>query len=332
MSKRILITGSAGFVGSHLVEHIMANTDWHVIGIDSFRHRGDSLRIYHDPDRYTVYCHDLSAPISDRLIHKIGHVDYIVNMASQSHVDRSIEDPVPFVNNNVNLTLNILEYARKIKPEKFIQISTDEVYGPALPGHNHAEWETVLPSNPYSASKAAQEAICISYWRTYSVPVIITNTMNMIGERQDTEKFVPMCINKINNEEIVDIHGNEEFIGTRYYLHARNHADALLFILKKIVPAHYLDSMETVYKPTRFNIVGEKELNNLELAQMIANILGKKLRYKLVDFHAARPGHDRRYALDGSKIKAMGWKAPIPLRESLERTVKWTLEHREWLV
>jgi len=332
MSKRILITGSAGFVGSHLVEHLIENTDWHVIGIDSFRHRGDSLRVYHNHERYTVYCHDLSAPISDRLIRKIGHVDYIVNMASESHVDRSIDDPVPFVQNNVNLVLNVLEYARKTKPEKFIQISTDEVYGPALQDYNHKEGEPHLPSNPYSASKSAQESMCIAYWRTYGVPIIITNTMNMIGERQDPEKFVPMLINKINAGEEVTIHGNEEFIGTRYYLHARNHADALLFILRRIVPAKYFDSMVQVCKPSKFNIVGEKELNNLELAQMVAGILNKPLKYKLVDFHAARPGHDRRYALNGEKIKFMGWTAPISLEESLKRTILWTLKHEEWLI
>jgi len=330
--KTIVITGSAGFVGSHLVEHLIKNTDWHIIGIDSFRHRGDSMRIYHDPSRYKIITHDLSTPISDRLIHSIGKVDYIINMASESHVDRSITDPVPFINNNVNLALNVLEYARKVTPEKFIQISTDEVYGAALNGHNHSEWETILPSNPYSASKAAQEAICISYWRTFGVPLIITNTMNMFGERQDTEKFIPMIIKKVLSGEIVTIHGNENFIGTRFYLHCRNHADALLYLLQNKTPTAYTDCMSEIIKPDRYNIVGEKEVNNLEMAQLIASFIGKPLHYELLDFHAARPGHDRRYALDGSKIKEFGWTAPVPFEDSLKKTVEWSLNNPDWLV
>ena len=331
MTKRILITGSAGFVGSHLVEHIIANTDWNIVGIDSFRHRGDSLRIFQDPKRYDIITHDLTTPISDRLIKKIGHVDYIINMASESHVDRSITDPEDFALNNFKLVLTMLEYARKTKPEVFIQISTDEVYGAALNDHDHKEWEMMLPSNPYSGSKASQEAMCISYWRTYNVPVIITNTMNMVGERQDKEKFLPMIINKINAGQEVTIHGNEDVIGSRYYLHARNHADALLYLIKNTTPTLYHDSMTETILPDRYNIVGDIELNNLELAQMVADILGKKLYYKLEDFHAARPGHDRRYALDGTKLKELGWKAPITFEQTLKKTISWTLDSPEWL-
>lgn len=330
--KKILITGSAGFVGSHLVEHVLANTDWNIVGLDSFRHRGDSQRITQDPSRYAIITHDLTTPVSDRLIHKIGPVDYIINMASESHVDRSITDPVSFCENNFKLVLTMLEYARKIKPEVFIQISTDEVYGAALNGHNHKEWETMLPSNPYSGSKAAQEAMCISYWRTFSVPVIITNTMNMVGEKQDSEKFLPMLINKINRGEEVTIHGNTEVIGSRYYLHARNHADALIFLIKNTKPTMYSDCMDKIIVPDRYNIVGEVEIDNLSLAQMVANILNKPLRYKLEDFHSARPGHDRRYALDGTKLKEMGWKAPISFEQTLKKTIEWTLERPEWLI
>jgi len=332
MDKRILITGSAGFVGSHLVEHIIANTNWHIIGIDSFRHRGDSLRIFQDPERYDIYTHDLTAPISNRLQKKIGPVDYIINMASESHVDRSIYDPIPFCENNFNLALNMLDYARKSNPEFFIQISTDEVYGPALKFANHSEWSTIIPSNPYSASKASQEALCIAAWRTYGIPVVITNTMNMIGERQDIEKFLPMLISKISAGEAVDIHGSKDCIGSRYYLHARNHADALLFLIKNTKPTEYSDSLEKISVPDRYNIVGDIEINNLELAQMVAKILNKPLRYNLVDFHKSRPGHDRRYALDGTKLKNMGWHAPISFKESLRRIIEWELRNPEWLV
>jgi dTDP-glucose 4,6-dehydratase len=331
MSKKVLVTGSAGFVGAHLVEHIMRETDWEVVGIDSFNHRGDSLRIYHDPDRYKVFCHDLRSPISERLMKKIGEVDYVLSVASESHVDRSIEEPVPFCLNNVQLMLNVLEYARVAKPECFIQVSTDEVYGAALDDYSHKEWDTIIPSNPYSASKAAQEALAISYWRSYGVPVVITNTMNMIGERQDKEKFVPMVISRIMNNETVTIHGSENNVGSRHYLHARNFADALLFILKNTKPTMYHDTVDKIIVPDRYNIVGDIELDNLSLALMISDILGKELDYKLVDFHAARPGHDRRYSLNGEKLRKLGWRAPVSFEDSLRRTVEWTLQHPEWM-
>lgn len=326
----LVITGSAGFIGSHIVEHFLDKTDWRIVGIDSFRHKGDPLRILDSSGeankRYEVYSADVGAPLG-RLVERIGEVDYIINCASDSHVDRSLTDPVPFVQNNVNIALYMLEYARLAKPKKFIQISTDEVYGPAPMGVNFAEWSNIVPSNPYSASKAAQEAIAISYWRSYGVPLIITNTMNNFGERQDSEKYVPLLINKINNGENVEVHGTEEYIGSRYYLHARNHADALLFILQQVdAPLFDEDPL-----PTRLNVVGDVEMNNLELAQWIADYMGKNLDYTLVDFHKTRPGHDPRYALDGNKLRDLGWNPPVAFEESLGRTIDWTLEHGEWL-
>jgi len=334
--KRLLLTGSAGFVGSHLVEHLLNNTEYEIIGIDGLtKYKGDSLRIIRDP-KYQVFYHDLNAPLSHRLINKIGKVDFIINMASDSHVDRSIDFPVDNITNNVNLVLNMLEYARIAKPEVFIQISTDEVYGPAPVGINHKEWSTILPSNAYSASKACQEAICISYWRMYGVPVVLTNTMNMIGERQDPEKFLPMLIKRINNGELVQIHGNNDFIGSRYYLHARNHADALWFLIDCVqdeaLPDFYYKDTDGISMPPRYNIVGEAEMNNLQVAEFVADRMGKDLKYELVDFHKARPGHDRRYALDGDKIAKLGWKAPVPLLKSIDKTIKWTLDHPEWLL
>lgn len=329
---KILITGSAGFVGSHLVDHILEKTDWEIVGLDSFRHRGDSLRVQKEKhERYSIFTCDVGAPISYRLATQIGKVDYIVNMASDSHVDRSISEPVPFIQNNVNIALYMLELSRLLQPKKFIQISTDEVYGAAPEGTDHAEWSPIIPSNPYSASKAAQEAIAISYWRSYGVPLIITNTMNMFGQRQDKEKYIPMLISKIRNHETVTIHGSERYIGKRHYLHARNFADGLLFLLNHKQPVFYQDSMSLVV-PDRYNIVGEIELDNLQVAKRVADILGKPLRYELIDFHHARPGHDRRYSLDGTKISNEGWVQPVNFDESLAKTVEWTLQHPEWML
>jgi dTDP-glucose 4,6-dehydratase len=325
----ILVTGSAGFVGAHLVKYLLEQTDWTIHGIDSFRHRGDSLRVCSDA-RYEIHTHDLTSPISSRLMNQIGPVDYIINMASESHVDRSITDPVPFIENNVKLALNMLEYARIVKPKTFIQISTDEVYGPAPEGHKHAEWEAILPSNPYAASKAAQESIAISYWRTYGIPLIITNTMNMFGEKQDKEKFIPMLISKISKSQTVTIHGTPDYIGKRHYLYARNFADALYFLIRNKKPTQYSDSLKVV-KPDRFNVVGEVEYDNLQVAKKVAQYLQKELFYDLIDFHHARPGHDRRYALDGARMKAMGWAQPHNFDEALQKTIRWTLANRIWL-
>jgi dTDP-glucose 4,6-dehydratase len=331
--KKVLLTGAAGFVGSHLVDHILENTDWHIVGLDSFKHRGDSLRIRPDfKDRYQIYTCDVGTAISERLIHEMGKIDYIINMASDSHVDRSIIDPVPFVQNNVNVALYMLECARVLKPEKFIQISTDEVYGAAPEGVNHAEWSPILPSNPYAASKACQEAIAISYWRTYGVPLMITNTMNMFGERQDKEKYIPMLISKIIDHETVTIHGSEDYIGKRHYLHARNFSDALLFLLKQDkLPTQYQDDLHQTIYPDRYNVVGEIELNNLQVAKAVSETLGMELKYNLVDFHHARPGHDRRYSLDGSKLSKEGWLQPQNFKESLKQVIAWTLKNPVWM-
>lgn len=334
MSKRVLITGCSGFIGSHTLEHFLTNTDWEIICICSWQHKGTPERIEEVlgtnnewRDRVQVITHDLTSPLTARTIDRLGKIDYIVNVASESHVDRSIEEPVEFVKNNVDLVLNMLELARVLKPESFIQVSTDEVYGVAPEGVNHPEWSPIVPSNPYSASKAAQEAIAISYWRTFGVPVVITNTMNNFGEMQDSEKYMAKLIKLINEGGTVPVHGKEGNIGSRYYLHARNHADAILYILKNLPPKAYGESL----LPDRYNVVGDIELDNLQVAEKIAEILGKELNYELVDFHATRPGHDRRYALDGSKLKALGWNPPVDFQESLERYVHWTINHPTWL-
>lgn len=332
--KRVLLTGAGGFFGSHLLRHLMVNTDWEFVCPCSWEHKGTPERLENaikgmNPDRVTVITHDLSTPFTDITKKRIGKIDIILNIASNSHVDRSITNPREFIMNNTALAFNMLEFAREIKPEVFLQFSTDEVYGVAPHGVNHKEWATILPSNPYSASKACQEAIAISYWRTYGVPVIITNTMNLFGETQDAEKYTARLINKIYNGETVTVHGTEGNIGSRFYLHARNGADAVYFILKNLPPKAYVE--DEVLMPDRYNIVGDVEMNNLELAQLVANILGKELKYELKDFHFGRPGHDRRYALDGTKLKELGWTAPMKFEESLKKSIEWTLNNKQWM-
>jgi dTDP-glucose 4,6-dehydratase len=330
-----LITGGCGFIGAHLVEHLLVNTDWQLTVLDGLTYAGDIARLTDitrfDPKRVRVMWHDLRAPIHDRLRTQIGDVDYILNLASESSVDRSIADPVPFVMNNVQLTLNMHEYARKVKPRLFLQISTDEVFGPAPDTYRYKEWDPHMPSNPYAASKSAQEAIAMSYFRTYDVPVIITNTMNNFGERQHPEKLIPLAIRNLLAKRPVPVHA--ELVngiwhaGSRVWLHARNHADALLFILKNVGNTFYVQPG----KPPRFNVAGRDELSNRDIVELVAASLDVLPLWQYVDFHTCRPGHDRRYALDGSKLALAGWEPPVDFQESLDRTVKWYLKNPHWL-
>lgn len=333
---RILVTGSAGFIGSHFIDHTLQTTDHEVVALDGMTYAADLSRLTDlpafDTSRVKVLWHDLRSPLNEGLVKEIGEVDWVVNFASDSHVDRSITDPVPFVMNNVSVVLNMLEYARLVEPEQFIQISTDEVYGDVAVGASK-EWDCIRPSNPYSGSKAAQEAIAYSYWRSYSVPVVITNTMNNFGSRQHPEKFVPLVIRKILNNETINIHGslNEYGMwksGSRYWLHAKNHADAILFLLENHQPQMY-PANDLL---SRFNVVGDNELTNLEIVQVIEDILDKDAHITFEDFHSSRPGHDLRYALDGTKLALEGWKAPLALEESFRDTVEWFVANSErWL-
>lgn len=352
MTKRILITGAGGFVGHHFLEHVLSTTNWDVVVTDSFRHKGTTDRIREVLDgefpsnvpslrgswarRVKLYTHDLTAPFSTQGLHRIGDVDYIVAFASESHVDRSITDPVPFVKNNVDVALNTLEAARELQPESLVWISTDEVYGPitADAESGHAEWSPILPSNPYAGSKAAQEAIAISYWRTYGVPLQIVNCMNMFGERQDPEKFIPMTIRKVLAGDTVTIHGTPGHVGSRFYIHCRNLADGILHMLGHKKPTLFGENSYDgeIVKPDRYNIVPPDRIDNLEMAKLIAENVGKELKYELVDFHTTRPGHDPHYGLDGTKINELGWEQPVPFEESLRRMVKWSLDRPEWLL
>jgi dTDP-glucose 4,6-dehydratase len=280
--------------------------------------------------RVKVLTHDLTAPLSPLLCKKIGLVDHVISMASLSDVHASIQDPVPFVKANVDIALNMLEYARVAKPRTFLQISTDEVYGPTDGNHLHAEWESIVPSNPYSASKAAQEAIAISYWRSYGMPLIIVNLMNNFGEMQSPAKFPAIVQRKVRAGETITIHGNEKTVGSRYYIHSRNSADAFLFLLRD-GPAPHLHQDSTADKPDRYNIVGDKQIDNISLAKLIADEIGKPLIYKLEDAGVSRPGHDLHYGLDGSKLARLGWTSPKPLEESMRETVAWYQSNPEWL-
>tara|TARA_B110001452_G_scaffold250370_1_gene238555 strand:+ start:38 stop:1030 length:993 start_codon:yes stop_codon:yes gene_type:complete len=328
MSKTILITGGCGFIGHHFVEHVFINTDWNIIVIDKLSYASNGFERLRDTEildteRIKVFTCDLILPLSDGVIKEIGNIDYIVHMAAETHVDNSIKDPKLFLDNNIQSTYNLLEYARNHLPnlKTFFYFSTDEVFGPALNGKLFKEWDRHKPTNPYSASKSAAEQICIAYENTYNIPLMIVNVMNAFGERQHVEKFIPLCIKKIMNNEKIFIHSypDKKTSGTRFYIHGRNIASAVLFLIKNGKQGE------------KYNISGEKEVSNLEMAQMIAKFMDKELIYEMVDFHSTRPGHDLRYGLDGSKLFDMGFSLPLNFEESLQKTVQWTLNNKKWL-
>lgn len=345
---RVALTGAGGAIGIHMLAHIMHNTDWEIVCTDSFKHKGyfDRLAeaVKDHPEwreRIQVITHDLNAPFTEREVKKIGKIDYIINLASISDVQASIDDPVPTIRNNTELMLNMLELARdlwglrngNVLPPTgavFLQFSTDEVYGPApKDSHGHEEWSAIVPSNPYSASKAAQEAIAIAWWRSYGVPVVITNTMNNFGETQSSSKYPAMIQNRIKNGEAISVHvSHDGQIGTRYYIHSRNVADAALFILERMPTLHGSGKID---RPDRYNIVGDRQVDNLELVKIIARLMGKEAKTELVNFHGTNPGHDLHYGLNGKKLADLGWEPPLTFEESLNNTIKWQEEHPEWI-
>ena len=313
--------------------------------------------------RVKVVHHDLKAEINPEIFASIGRVDYISHLAAGSHVDRSITYPLEFVMDNVVGTAHILDFARKCDNlekfayfstdeifgpapkgvqykldyarkndslERFAYFSTDEVFGPAPHGINYKENDRYNSTNPYSASKAGAEELVVAFENTYGLPSLITHTMNVFGERQNPEKFIPMVIKKVRDNEIVTIHANPEktVAGSRHYIHAEDVADALLFLFNYDISS--LKPDPTGMKCQKFNIVGKDEIDNLSLAQFIAKTQNKELNYEMVDFHSQRPGHDLRYALDGSKMKDMGWE-PHSAYERLESTINWTLKNDRWL-
>lgn len=328
---KILITGGAGFIGAHVVEGILKNTDWEVVILDRLDISGNLERLRDmeiwekEKTRVKFVWWDLKSEINECAKRDIGKIDYIWHLAASSHVDRSIDDPMSFVMDNVVGTCNILGFARTLSDLKlFVNFNTDECFGPAPEGTFYKESDRHNPKNPYAASKVGQWALGVAFENCYKLPVINTYTMNVYGERQHPEKFMPMVIKKALLGEKVTIHANKDKTeaGKRHYIHARNVCAALLFLTRRGFKEY-----------EEFNIVGEKEVDNLSLAQFIAKVVGRELNYELVDFHSSRPGHDLRYALSGEKLHNAGFSYPKDFEESLEKTIRWYLspENKKWI-
>jgi len=331
MKNKILVTGGAGFVGHHCIDHLLKNTDWKIIVLDSLNYAGNMNRItdseVFDPERVKFVWHDLRAPISETTHKLLGKLDYCIHFAAETHIDRSLEDAIPFAMSNVVGTTNLLEYIKHYQPDlkRYIGFNTDEVFGAAEEGIYYKESDKFYPSNPYSASKGGQWCMEYAFAHAFRLPISICHSMNIVGERQHPEKFVPKTINAILNGEKVILHGKgKNDMASRCWIHARNVADALLFLLEKA------KNKET------YNIVGE-ERTVLEIADLICEVIkGRKLKdeeISYIDYHRCRPGHDRRYSLDGSKLKQMGWIPKIDLETSLKKTVRWSIkeENKKWL-
>ena len=343
MSKTVLITGGAGFIAHHVIEKILRETDWKIVCLDRLDISGNLNRLADmlmpiDPrlvsHRMRIVFHDLKAEINSQIAHDIGDIDIVLHLAAGSHVDRSITYPMEFVQDNVVGTVNMLDYARKYHPnlERFVYFSTDEIYGIAPPGVAYKEYDRYNSTNPYSASKAAAEEFCVAYENTYKMPIVVTHTMNVFGERQHPEKFIPATIQKVRDGETVVIHADptRTVAGSRMYIHARDVAEGLMFILG--LPRDYKHEGDYGHAHCpKFNLVGTEEIDNLTLAQMIAAAVGKELKYEMTDFHTSRPGHDMRYALDGGLLKELGWEPKIKLSERIKEVVDWTLHNERWL-
>ncbi len=340
--KKVLITGGAGFISHHLIYFLIKNTDWSIVSLDRLDYSGNlnrldsilSLLSTKEKQRVKVVFHDLKSEINPWMKKEIGDIDIILHLAAGSHVDRSIDYPMEFVLDNVVGTANILDYARYINDkkglERFIYFSTDEVFGPAPKGVDYKENDRYNSTNPYSATKAGGEELAVAYENTYRLPVYVTHTMNVFGERQHPEKFIPMCIKKIRDGETVTIHSDKtrKIPGSRHYIHAEDVAEAVYFLLINNID-YNLDFGGA--KCPKFNIVGSEELNNLELAKIIATSQGKELKYEMVDFHSSRPGHDLRYSLSGEKMKKLGWIPSIKLTERIKQVVEWSLKNDNWI-
>ena len=337
---KICITGGAGFIAHHAIETILNETDWEIVTIDRIDYSGnynrlvDILKDNPERKRLKTVWHDLKAPFNPQIRSFLGNCDYIVHMAAGSHVDRSIEYPMEFVMDNVIGTVNVMDWARNLDGlDKMIYFSTDEVFGPAPKGVKYKEWDRYNSTNPYSASKAGAEELAVAYENTYGLPILISHTMNVFGERQHPEKYIPMCVRRVRNGETITVHSNSEKTeaGSRHYIHAKDVADAMLFLLNNNVSKKKSNDPCKVGHNIKFNIVGPEEIDNLSLANMIADCQGKKANTEMVDFHSARPGHDLRYALDGGLMESLGWTPKLKFSERIQQVSDWYLSNDEWL-
>jgi len=340
MSKKVLLTGGAGFIGHMAIKEILDSTDWEILTIDRLSYAGDLRRldeIYKEKgdsshQRLKFIYHDLKAPLSIDLIEKIKDVNYIIHIGASSHVTRSVENPRVFIEDNIIGSFNLLEASRELNDlELFYYFSTDEVFGPSINNEKFKEWDRYNSKNPYSATKAAAEEVTIAYANTYGLPVLITHCSNVYGERQHYEKFIPNTIKKILSGEEIVVHTDSKNIpGSRYYLYNEDLAKTILFLVKnydKVKEKSFQDSkMET----SKVNISGNSLVSNLEIVELIGKHLNKDFNYKLIEHDPTRPGHDIKYGLDTSLLESLKGMFDREFEDGLVKTLDWYIKNPEW--
>lgn len=313
---KLLVTGGAGFIGSNFIRHIFhEHPQWEITNLDKITYAGslDNLKDIQNKPRY----HFRKGDITDQEL--VGGLsscsfDAIVNFAAESHVDRSILDAASFIETNVKGTQVLLESTKKYKIPRFIQVSTDEVYGSTIDG-SYAELSPLSPSSPYAASKASADLLCLAYWKTYHTPVIITRCTNNFGPYQFPEKLIPLAITNALENKPIPIYGDG--LNIRDWIFVTDHCRALDMILQRGKTGEI------------YNVGYGNERTNLEVIYKLLELLDKP--ESLIQFVADRPGHDRRYSLDNSKIvKELGWKPTYSFDEALSITVDWYLENKRW--
>ncbi len=317
--KRLLVTGGAGFIGSNFVRMVLAeHPDCLVVNLDKLTYAGnlENLAEFIPHDRHVFVHGDIcDAALVERLIDE-HQIDAIINFAAESHVDRSITGPKIFIDTNVNGTLTLLEAARDKKIERFIQVSTDEVYGSLGSDGMFTEQTPLSPNSPYSASKASADHLVHAFEHTWGVPYNITRCSNNYGPYQFPEKLIPLMINNALHDKELPVYGDGLYV--RDWLYVYDHCTAIWHVLEKAPPGEI------------YNVGGCNEKPNLEVIQLILQHVGKP--ETLIRHVKDRPGHDRRYAIDAGKIICeLGWKPSVTFEEGIAQTVDWYLANPAWL-
>jgi dTDP-glucose 4,6-dehydratase len=314
---KLLVTGGAGFIGSNFIRYVLQNhTNCVISNLDKLTYAGnlENLKDVEDNPRYTFIRGDITdCEIVDKILEK--GFDAIINFAAESHVDRSIMDSSPFVETNIKGTQVLLEGVRQHRIERYLQISTDEVYGSLGSEGRFTEESPLSPNSPYAASKAAADLLCRAYYRTYGLPVIITRSSNNFGPYQFPEKLIPLIITNALEGKAVPVYGDG--LNVRDWLYVEDHCRAIALVLQQ-------GKLGEVY-----NIGGGCELSNLKLVKTVLTKLGKPS--SLIKFVPDRPGHDIRYALDCRKIKrGIGWEPANSFNTEIDKTISWYLENEDW--
>jgi dTDP-glucose 4,6-dehydratase len=315
-NTNILITGGCGFIGSNFIRYMLSTHSYNIINLDKLTYAGnlENLKGIEDDKRYTFIKGDIaSKPDLEKVFEK--KIDMVVNFAAESHVDRSIIDPDTFIKTNINGTFNLLEMAKKKEVNKFLQISTDEVYGSLGKEGKFREDTPLAPNSPYSASKTSADMLATAYFKTFGTPILITRCSNNYGSYQFPEKLIPLIItNALENIEL-PVYGDG--MNIRDWIHVLDHCAAIDTVLHKGIIGNV------------YNVGGESEKANIDIVKLILDILGKP--HSLIKYVKDRPGHDRRYAIDQTKIKnELGFQIKNTFEKGMEDTVKWYVENRSW--